>query len=534
MLELRVIEGPGRGRPLATHGESLVVQRTAEDVDHTRPRSGGWVVRPFVGGQRVLVNGEPANGRTSLRVGDRISVGANVYEVRDATPPAATESAPTAPEGERLFALRYDRQALPAPARNTRKATLLPDRATVWLDGMKGSAKSLIKPGTSSPSDGVVLPLPRPLPPSASDAEPELELELESAGTATVDTDDPARFPSTPQRKAIAALLIAGISLGIGAIALVLTQSAPVNGTAASGEDTATATTTTASPSRTTPAGETRVAAGSDRLGTSLFENDEPPVSRNTLAFAAGSQRTASDDPFAAGPEAQSPQPEPRPGTQAHTAAEDRLASSRSASRSSAANTTTPRPASPAAIPTPTDASEASEAGEDDASSDAARDALAPAEREVPVENAAGDSETSHADAAPATAAAAASDARTTFFLLDASGSMVDRLPQALDTLRERVKGLDPNDRFLVVLFNGHGLSFVPARGTTPATERARAEALAFLRVDRIDAFGRGDRMQAILFAIAHAEPRDKIVLMTDPSHFAGDPKSLYDRVARI
>ena len=508
-------------------------------------------------------------------------MGENVYEVRDAKPPAATEPSEPANDGERLFVLRYDRQALPAPARTKRQVTLLPGRASAWLDGMKHSAKSLIPTGTSSRNNDVLLPLPRPLPAEPSELSPELPgseadtggrlaMELEAAFDATEresrEAAGPVRFPSSSQRpssshrKAVAAIVIAGMSLGIGALAVFLSQSEPVAGTAMSDETAEQAAAASSSPSRS--AGSPHTADRSTPSGISLFENEDPPMTRGSLASLGTSERGRTDDPFAAGPKVRASSSQA--GRHDRHGSADRLASATTTSPTQPGPTRDSQSESPSERVQAADASNAADNG----AREAAREAARASSQSVPspgVLNGTGAGESAHADASPrdaaagdsagarntatsttdaaatadaaaaaAAAAAASGDARTTFFLLDASGSMVDRLPQALDALRERVEVLDRNERFLVVLFNGHGLSFVPALGAAPATEGAQAEAMAFLQPDRIDAFGRGDRMEALLFAIAHADARDKIVLLTDPSHFAGDPEGLYDRVAHI
>ena len=131
--------------------------------------------------------------------------------------------------------------------------------------------------------------------------------------------------------------------------------------------------------------------------------------------------------------------------------------------------------------------------------------------------------------------APASEDPPGVMYLLDASGAMADRLPHAVDFLRERVAELDGSQRFLVALIEPHGLTFVPAAGVTKAHDKACDEALDFLNANA-DRFGSPepvDRLHALAFAIAYAEPGDEVVLITTRGP-GRNSSALHRRVAEV
>ena len=473
MLELTIINGPQTGRTLASNGEAVVVRRPSPDASRRPARDGGWTVRPFAGGQRVTVNGKPADGRTAVRVGDRIAVGEDVFEVRRVSSPDPPAADDAGSDGDRLFVLRYDDRAAAPPTPAARPASNGSPPLTLARVGGRFRPREP-RPAAAAVGPGdVLLPVPRP---------------LQSAGPPA---DRPWRWV------AAAALLFAGVaSLSM----LLWSEPTPVAGGFA--PDPGEPPIHTRDDDPATSARTAWVAPLEIETPRSLRLDDTEPL------IATESASTAPFPPLPRDARAPAPTPAPPP-RQARPAPSGRAASD------------PPATPAPAAASTP-DASTALAAADPglDPHPRARRAAAAspPTEGAAPVAP-------PLADAGPGV-----------FFLLDASGSMVDRLPTAIVHLKDRLENVEPGRRVVLVVFNGRGLRVLPAEGVAPLTDETRRRLLAELApdADALIPFGPGDRVHALRFAIAHARAGDQLVLITDPTSLSGDPDGLYRRVAAV
>ncbi|MEM8781427.1 MAG: hypothetical protein AAGE65_01105 [Planctomycetota bacterium] len=113
---------------------------------------------------------------------------------------------------------------------------------------------------------------------------------------------------------------------------------------------------------------------------------------------------------------------------------------------------------------------------------------------------------------------------RRTVYLLDASGSLLDTLPFAIEELYRSVRTLDARQHYAVVFFNGDGVLEAAPGGMQPASRAHLSETLTWLepRLDHVRAKGRPDAAAALAHALA-LQP-DTIVLLSDGVTGLRDP----------
>ncbi|MBX2850440.1 MAG: hypothetical protein KTR15_01695 [Phycisphaeraceae bacterium] len=108
-------------------------------------------------------------------------------------------------------------------------------------------------------------------------------------------------------------------------------------------------------------------------------------------------------------------------------------------------------------------------------------------------------------------------------FLVDASGSLVDSLPQMLVWLNRAVQTIESDERFAIYFFkSGEPIGIKPEGMVTPTREVLNRINADWLSADRLPVFpsGRSNPTQAIAKALA-LEPTDIYFLSDDAFAFA-------------
>lgn len=125
-----------------------------------------------------------------------------------------------------------------------------------------------------------------------------------------------------------------------------------------------------------------------------------------------------------------------------------------------------------------------------------------------------------------------------TVYLLDASGSLIDTLPFAIEELYRSVRTLGPQQEYAVVFFNGDGILDAAPGGMQPASQANLTQTLTWLepRLNHVRAKGRPDAADALAHALA-LRP-DTIILLSDGvtglRDPAGDRRKLVTLLERI
>ncbi|MEM1444558.1 MAG: hypothetical protein AAGF84_00745 [Planctomycetota bacterium] len=111
-----------------------------------------------------------------------------------------------------------------------------------------------------------------------------------------------------------------------------------------------------------------------------------------------------------------------------------------------------------------------------------------------------------------------------TVYLLDASGSLLDTLPFAIEELYRSVRTLDDRQQYAVVFFNGEGIVEASPGGMKPATRANLTQTLTWLepRLANVRAKGRPDAADALAHALT-LQP-DTIILLSDGVTGLRDP----------
>ncbi|MEM1099185.1 MAG: hypothetical protein AAGH92_10400 [Planctomycetota bacterium] len=111
-----------------------------------------------------------------------------------------------------------------------------------------------------------------------------------------------------------------------------------------------------------------------------------------------------------------------------------------------------------------------------------------------------------------------------TVYLLDASGSLLDTLPFAIEELYRSVRTLDDRQQYAVVFFNGDGVIEAAPGQMKPATRENLTQTLTWLepRLANVRAKGRPDAADALAHALT-LRP-DTIILLSDGVTGLRDP----------
>jgi hypothetical protein len=125
-----------------------------------------------------------------------------------------------------------------------------------------------------------------------------------------------------------------------------------------------------------------------------------------------------------------------------------------------------------------------------------------------------------------------------TVYLIDASGSLLDTLPFAVEELYRAVRTLHPSQQYAVVFFNGDGLVEAEPIGMQPATLDHLTQTLTWLepRLGHVRAKGRPDAAAALGHALS-MDP-DTVILLSDGitglRDPAGDRRKLVTLLGRL
>jgi len=510
LIELKVIQGPETGRTIRADGEQSLIVSGALTGSKPKPRQrrrrGGWLVRPLAGGLKVLINGKPADGRQAVMVGDRLSVGDVVMQVTalgDADEADSANGGDGQDSAKPMFVLRFDDDAV-VPIREVQKRHDAEDEGEFEQSvlelglGPKVPLKKFAEAFRPIPSVRLPLPRgrthdPRPTRRRRSWAAP-TKVNRQRAWTAAAFVGFTAsaalvwaitRVDSiqgrSPEPEPLFVDSAAGEPATENQLSRMVFPSANEPGMLASQQINHAPLSEGHLPSRR----EQDRQSMADELWQSTLTSSVKPRSTDTSTSLETSRFVAEPaDPFA-----RLDQSEAIP---VHAEVIDKPVAIQPTHTVAAPLTSEAKPVTPVAV-----------------------------------------KETASPQGAPVTLAQA--DQPGVVFLLDASGSMVDRLPEAVDYLRQRIEAMDKSERFAVVMFSGQGPTLIPAEGYGPATDLAKQQALEFLNVRALHMTpeGQGDRSFAIMMAITLAAPGDELVLITDPMD-SKSGQALYDAVTDI
>ncbi len=123
-------------------------------------------------------------------------------------------------------------------------------------------------------------------------------------------------------------------------------------------------------------------------------------------------------------------------------------------------------------------------------------------------------------------------------YLIDASGSLIDTLPFAIEEVRRSVLTLEPEQAYAVVFFAGDNVFEAPPMGLQPADPVSTERTAAWLdpALQNVHAAGRTDAVRALAHALSY-EPdtvfllSDGITGLHDPD---GDRRRLVDLIKRL
>lgn len=119
---------------------------------------------------------------------------------------------------------------------------------------------------------------------------------------------------------------------------------------------------------------------------------------------------------------------------------------------------------------------------------------------------------------APAPQAAPAVATTRVVYLVDASGSLLDSLPQVIDWLGESLDGLAQGQQFTVLFFREGQVFEAPPRGLKPASFAAKASVWTWMQPERgnVSPRGRSDLFGAIEAAMGYRP--DELYIVSDDS----------------
>lgn len=131
--------------------------------------------------------------------------------------------------------------------------------------------------------------------------------------------------------------------------------------------------------------------------------------------------------------------------------------------------------------------------------------------------------------------APAAAPATRIVYLVDASGSLLDSLPQVIDWLGESLEALEKEQQFTIVFFREGATFEAPPIGMKPATFTAKSAVFSWIQPEKghVVPQGKSDLMAALRTAMRY-EPDEVYVLTDDSFSRAGaiEPSFLLTKLA--
>lgn len=111
---------------------------------------------------------------------------------------------------------------------------------------------------------------------------------------------------------------------------------------------------------------------------------------------------------------------------------------------------------------------------------------------------------------------AAAVEARKIAFLIDASGSMIDTLPESIDHVIAAIEEGQGISEFTVIFFRGDDAIEVPPAGLKPLNRTGTRKAVRWMQDAAVSASGRSDAGKALQTAMTYGV--DEVVILSDGS----------------